>query len=409
MENPEFKKLLDMVKVDSGLSNLSDEEVTEWRKKLNPYGRTIEGSGAFTCISITNLSEKYLEKFLMTSLIGFLYRRCDEYELSSGEPPCPMDDFDTFMLKYSEAVSAAKKAMVELAAFNREHKSAELTIEESAVKLDLTRAIERGTGFKRRLVVRQFLDGLFSFNPDKHVRSAYSDNPGDPERTQPACVVRDDETEGPRNNTHAASRIPPADTFHRWKYYTDSNFEEIRSAVNDIYSEKPDMEFAINPLKEFDTKEKADEFVRKHKNELTTEVMTLSNNKWNLCGSFKENRKRINFYNENTIILEEILKQIEKDEKLGAQLMKQRVAREKAKNVAEAGPDSEELKAYKKLQAYEETKEEKVEESFKISDDCPYNAVQVDVFDMRNGGADVKKSEFFVKAEAPTNPRDVQQ
>ena len=41
------------------------------------------------------------------------------------------------------------------------------------------------------------------------------------------------------------------------------------------------------------------------------------------------------------------------------------------------------------------------EVTFTQHEDCPYDAVQVDVFDFRNGGETVKKSEFFTQAEAP--------
>jgi hypothetical protein len=133
-----------------------------------------------------------------------------------------------------------------------------------------------------------------------------------------------------------------------------------------------------------------------------------------LCGSFKKNRDRINFYNEKTAVIEEIFKQLEQDKKLGADLMRKRVKRKKNKNVAESGPDPEEFKQYKKnnpsgfenmgaenvsLEDKKETKDDDV--IFKIHEECPYDAVQVDVFDLRKGGQIVHKSEFFTESEAP--------
>jgi hypothetical protein len=208
--------------------------------------------------------------------------------------------------------------------------------------------------------------------------------------------------------------IPPADVFHRWAYYTDSNYEEVRTAVKDLYCEKPDLEFAINPYDQFDSQEDAEKYVQKHKNEVIADVLTLTNGKWNLCGSFKKNRDRINFYNEKTAVIEEIFKQLEQDKKLGADLMRKRVKRKKNKNVTESGPDPEEFKQYKKnnpsgfenmgaenvsLEDKKDTKDDDV--IFKIHEECPYDAVQVDVFDMRKGGQIVQKSEFFTEAETP--------
>lgn len=437
----DFDKLLDLVRLDANLvDDLTDEQVTELRKKLNPYGRTIEGSGTYTCLSITNLSEQYMKRFLMTSLIGFLYRQCDEYELDDGEPPCPLDDYDAFMLTYETAMSAAKESREWLdgfyKTFHEDNLTEEtLTPEQRAERLNHQRALERGEGFKKRLIVRQFLDGQFQFNPDNHVRSAYSNNPLDPERVTPAQVAvkltkpmsqktngNHEETAEPgldteetsRSNSKFVKHIPPADVFHRWTYYTDSNYEEVRTAVKDLYCEKPDLEFAINPYDQFESQEDAEKFVQKHKNEVIADVLTLTNSKWNLCGSFKKNRDRINFYNEKTAVIEEIFKQLEQDKKLGADLMRKRVKRKKKKNVSESGPDPEEFKQYRKnnpsgfedmgaenvsLEDKNDTNDDDV--IFKIHEECPYDAVQVDVFDMRKGGQIVQKSEFFTEAEAP--------
>jgi hypothetical protein len=456
----DFDELLDMVKLDANLvDGLTEDQVTGLRKKLNPYGSTINGKDDLTCMSVTNLSEQYMKRFLMTSLIGFLYRQCDEYELDDGEPPCHLDDYDAFMLKYTDAVESAKDSREWLdefltlfngGAFTEEM----LSGEQKAERLIHRRIISRGEGFKKRLVVRQFLDGLFQFNPDKHVRSAYSSNPLDPERVAPAqiktrktnplkkisigksgSVLKIDNTnkikpepepepelepepENRSNNTFV-NHIPPADVFHRWTYYTDSNYEEVRTAVCDLYADKPDFEFAINPYDRFNSKEEAENFVLKHKNETIADIVTLHNNKWNLLGSFKKNRERVNFYNEKTEVIEEIFKQLERDTRLGAELMRKRVKRKKKINVNESGPDPEEFRQYKKdnPSSFENMGAEDVSREnigsgdagegtlFKTHEDCPYDAIQVDVFDVRSGGQSVKKSEFFTEAEAPKSAR----
>lgn len=426
----DFDKLLDLVRVDTNLiNNLTDEQVTSLRKKLNPYGRTIEGSGSFTCLSITNLSEQYMKKFLMTSLIGFLYRQCDEYELDDGEPPCYLDDYDTFMSMYTKALNAAAESKVWLANFNADGLEEDtLTMEQKADRLTHTRAVERGEGFMRRLVVRQFLDSQFQFNPDKHVRSAYSSNPLDTEREVPTQFKEADKKpvsvkssksnsnkEVSRSDSKFVKHVPPADVFHRWAYYTDSNYEEVRTAVQDLYADKPDLEFAINPYDKFNSQEDADKFIQKHKNEVIADVLTLTNGKWNLTGSFKKNRERINFYNEKTAVLEEIFKQLEQDKKLGADLMRKRVKRKKDKNVKESGTDPALFTQYRKehVSGFESMGAEDLSKSTKstskssvVHEDCPYDAVQVDVFDMRKGGQIVNKSEFFTQSEDPLQNTD---
>lgn len=411
-DKTDFDQLLDMVKLDSNLvDTMTDEQVTELRKRMNPYGRTIEGSGDYTCLSITNLSEKYMQRFLMTSLIGFLYRQCDEYMLDVGEPPTRMDNYTEYLENHRKSNFDAVSSKLFLKDYeNIDEKK--LTNENKADILYHTKMIERADGFNRRLVVRQFIDELFQFNPDKHVRSAYSDNPLDTERSRP-CDKPTPEIERSHVSGEFDRHIPPSDTFHRWSYYTDSNYEEIRTAVRNIYCEKPDLEYAINPYSSFKTQEEAADFVQKHKDEVITDVLTLSNGKWNLCGSFKNNRERVNFYNNKTEIIEEIFKQMETDKKLGADMMRKRVRRKKVRNVKECGEEHVEFKQYRKsmISGVErmgaedislEPPEKKVEKN-SVHEECPYDAVQVDVFDFRNGGQTVKKSEFFTQAEAPVS------
>jgi hypothetical protein len=428
----DFDELLNLIKADADLvDNLTDEQVTELRKKFNPYGRTIEGQGKLSCISITNLSEQYMKKFLMTGLISFLYRQCDEHELDAGEPPTHMDDFDEFVSKYEEALTMGKASVQWMKKFNTDHKDVDekdIPAEQKARRLDHKRIVDRAEGFKRRLVVRQFLDGLFQFNPDKHVRSAYANNPLDPERVTPAQVTRSDtktlvgrngkkmvikrsktETKKRANSEHV-QHIPPADTFHRWNYYLDVNYEEIRSATGDLYCDKPDLEYAVNPYEQFDTEEDAKKFVQKHKNEVIADIVTIYNGRWNLMGSFKKNRDRVNFYNEKTEVIEEIFKQLEKDKKMGGAMMRKRVNRLKKKNVAEYGEEPKEFKQYRKdnPSGFESMGAEVVKDDdknndskFQVHEDCPYDAVQVDVIEMSGGGTSVKRSEFFTQAEAP--------
>lgn len=406
----DFDTLLNMVKVDSNLVNgLTDEQVTELRKRLNPYGKTVEGEGTFTCLSITNLSEQYMKRFLMTSLIGFLYRQCDEHGLDDGEPVTTMDDYKKFIRVYDTAVSEGRDAAEWLKTVDTKDTSNEY----AAIVLQKNRLVERGDGFKRRLIVRNFLDSLFQFNPDLHVRSAYANNPLDTERRPPKQVV-DSLNTVETNSSDLVRHIPPLDTYHRWTYYTDTNYEEIRSATNDIYADKPDLEFAINPYGQFDSQEDVDKFIQKHKNEVVADILTLHNSKWNLTGSFKNNRERINFYNDKTSVIEEIFKQMEQDKKLGADLMRKRVKRKKEKNIKEVGVEPVEFKHYRKdhssgiesMGAEDLSRDNKRDTipdsvSFSNHEDCPYDAVQVDVFDIRGGGSSMSKSEFFSQTEDP--------
>ena len=47
----------------------------------------------------------------------------------------------------------------------------------------------------------------------------------------------------------------------------------------------------INIYDKFDTMEEANEYIEKNKNTVMTSILNVTNNKWNLIGPFKENRK----------------------------------------------------------------------------------------------------------------------
>ena len=85
--------------------------------------------------------------------------------------------------------------------------------------------------------------------------------------------------------------------------------------------------------------------------------------------------------------------------------MRRRVEK-KQKNILEMGDDSKAFRNYKKnnMSGVEELgaesvdskgNEKKNETTYKIHEDCPYDAVQVDVYDIQNGGRNMKKSEFY--------------
>ena len=80
----------------------------------------------------------------MTSLSGFLYSQCDEYELSSCyEPSTTLDDHEKFLEKYNKAIDDD-----EIHIFLQSNED---------VNFKHRDIIKRGEGFKKRLIIRQFL------------------------------------------------------------------------------------------------------------------------------------------------------------------------------------------------------------------------------------------------------------
>ena len=257
--------------------------------------------------------------------------------------------------------------------------------------------------------------------------------------------------------------IPPQDTFHRWEFYNDVNYEELRLATEAIYPEKPLLEMALivydyNEGTESEVKASYDEYCNTHQNNVVSDIKSMTLGNWTYLASFKKNREKINYYNQKTEILKRIMDRNAQDKILGQDLMKKRVHNLKAKNIQEAGPNDPgldnyissngpadtqrlvtneemlrlkktngDLKAARELRDLDNAKAELTillnkkkhgkltdEEERELSDarrryetakemiEVPENAIQVDVFETDAATGTFTKSKFYTEAEAPS-------
>ena len=88
----ELEALLSNI-TDEQLANLNVDDINELRKKINPYGRTIQGSDKYLNFSITLIRDEYLKKLYTTAMIGFLFRMCDEWKVPSGVPVVTVEEY----------------------------------------------------------------------------------------------------------------------------------------------------------------------------------------------------------------------------------------------------------------------------------------------------------------------------
>lgn len=436
------------------LARLPQDKILEIRKKQNPYGANVDGPEKFMNFSITQITHEYWKKFMITSLIGYMNRMCDEWKVPANVPVKSVYEYidDPKCLDTPEDIlkKENKSAMYDWE-FNREW-------------------------MKKRMIVKEFLEEMFQFNPDEHVRSAYRPNYKDStrkpldtmaarlavrhaaktdndlkqeykerltsqgvtlRRVKKAIKGRDGTIKyvikevpvdmppveapaptdpQPLDPEHPVDKnvvstvtnmIPPHDIFGRFTLYYKENYEQLRDAVNHLYCEKPDFELAINPYSWHDNQDDAERWKKQHAEQVIAEVFTVQANKWNFFDSFKKQRESVNFYNKNTIILEEMVKQLERDERLGQDLMRKKVEKEKAKNVIEAGPDDPAVKKW--IESNNELSKLGAKHIGGMADeDMPEDSVQVDVWKLAKGGLELAKDKFYSAAEAPTFVQDAQ-
>jgi exonuclease VII small subunit len=406
----QLSKLLDELDDDT-ISKMSDKDVLKLRKQLNPYGRTIEGSDKILTYSYTDLRHEYAKKMVTTSMIGFLNRMCDEWKVPDGIPVIPVYEY----VQNPEKLDAFEKTLNDPEFMRKD--------------LDFNKKY-----MAKRVIIKEFLEDMFQYNPDFHVRSAYNPNLDDPERNvieTPAGQLaiyrlkksnptfaekwllyeRENKLKAKKPSKKIISEvrkyctemIPPADIYHRLQYYYDSNYEELKEIVNDLYCDKPDLETALNPYAWHNTEDDADEFINKHKDEVISTIFKAHSGKWNIFAPYKKIRESMRFFNKKTQVLEEIAKQIERDAKLGADLMKKRIKVKKQKNIDHDGPDDPSFLRWKKSNdTLKGMGAETMNEKDYAPEDTPDNAICVPVFRLGEGGQKFEKTHFFSEASKPS-------
>lgn len=153
----------------------------------------------------------------------------------------------------------------------------------------------------------------------------------------------------------ALDHVPPADTFHRLTYYSEVNYEKLRNITEALYPERPYFDFAIALWETFEAdtaKDAANMFdmhCQRNKSQFRHDVVSINYGTWTMLGNFGGNRERVNYYNGATDILKKIEERAAADSKHGASMMKKRVEKAKAANIARDGPDAEGLAEYRKV------------------------------------------------------------
>jgi len=452
-DSVKMREQLDAILNELQIEDLPEERLLELRKQLNPYGRTIEGSNNYLNFSFINLTEKYMQRLMMTGMIGFLNQKCDAWKVPVGHHQFPVYEYvkdPSIMDNFYESWKRDDPRISE--------------------EIELNKKM-----MEKRVIVKEFLEELFQYNPDVHVRSVYKPQPKDIargiidtpaanlaihelkkenaqfreqmieyDRIQKIVAMResmystnDDSINNSKSKSNAINNliakkiilpdvhyanvdynamssedknllrtacemIPPEDIYYDFRLYFEENYDKLREAVLYLYSEKPEFDIAINPYSWHETEEEAEDFQKKHSNEVIADIFTATSGKWNLVAPFQKVREAAKYFNENTTILEEITKQIESDAKLGKDLMERKVKYRKKKNIEESGPDAEYFAQWKKQNnTLKEMHAFTNNPNNLVSPDIPDDSIQVDVFRIANSGK-VEKSHFFSKAEAPT-------
>lgn len=450
----DIEKLLQELDAEA-INEMSEEELLDLRSKLNPYGRIIEGSDNYLNFSYTNLEEKYQKKLIMTGMIGYLNAACNEYHVPDGHPVIDVYDYyknPTLIDEYAKNWGSKDKETGELV-------KTEKILKEIA---------DNKAWMEKRIIIKEFIEYCFQYNPDVHVRSSYKPQPKDIarnvidtpaanlaiaelsardvkfreqmleyDRVQKMIAMKQsiNEEVSPELSELVAKKlvlpgqhyknadyeswkeedknllrtvcnmIPPADIFQKFRNYYEINYDKLREAVLYLYCDKPQLDIAICPYSWHETEEEANDYKKKHSGEVITDVITAHSGKWNFHASFKKVRDSMKFFNKDTIILESIAEQIEADAKIGAELVKNTIKQKKKQNIEQEGPDDELFTKWRSENTtLKDMKAITLDKDDLAMNEAPEDGIAVKVF--RIGSSGLESDHFYTKAQAPELPNE---
>nr|BBO54021.1 9RL homolog protein [Abalone asfa-like virus]BCY04568.1 hypothetical protein [Abalone asfa-like virus] len=204
--NTDFNEMLADILADPKkilTEDIKEEDLLKLQKMMNPYSYAMPKTGDEIKVaagSFTNLREEYLKKFLMTSLVGFMYRMYKEYEVpdtdrnwtpkpSSAEFPglkelkIKIDQLQLLLDTACSDESNTELTLLTLLEFIRAgvdcEKYAHGLISKMTNKEKYTKKIQQLNGQRltfpqdsAKSIIRNFLDLHLSYDPDKHIGPA---------------------------------------------------------------------------------------------------------------------------------------------------------------------------------------------------------------------------------------------
>lgn len=364
-----LKTLMEEIRANpEKINEMDEEQIRELRKAINPYSHIVGLTGKYNVLTFTNMETVFMQYMTLLGMTGFVYKMLDEFDPS-------------------EHMKMADMPMPE--------------------------------GWKE--YTRNFLNTMFEFNPEDHVRPLKNANIG---KRSELSAKKLKEMNIP---------MPPADTGHRFKRYIENHFDQFRDLTANLTGFEPTIEDAIQCLKTFDDEKSAMEWKDKYQDDFSTQIRVVAEGAWALTGPWADNRDKQEYLNEHTQFLADVMDRLEQDEKLGQDMMKKRVEKKKKQNIKEAGPDPKSLGNYikstgkkmeslgaKRVQLSKEEEAAMAEKHRAMNgtkesefvqyvgpddnnddDECPDDAVEVGVTEISGGGKVVTQSKFYTESDRP--------
>ena len=153
---------MDIVSLDDNEIKSISKKMNKIRENMNPYATNIDvGGDERMLFMFVPMYRDYLCKLVVTAMIGYLNRACDEWGVPDSVPVVPVYDY----IKEESLLDDPKQY-------------GDIPVSKDLLDNYL---INRKL-MKKRIIIKEFLEQMFQYDPDEHIRSAYTPNLNDPER-----------------------------------------------------------------------------------------------------------------------------------------------------------------------------------------------------------------------------------
>lgn len=233
-------------------------------------------------------------------------------------------------------------------------------------------------------------------------------------------IIRSQKFSNTQEYIRMTELIPPADLFYRFRLYRNANYPAIKEATHMLYRVRPDWEYSINIHESFrgdNIDKQCTKWLDRNESMITVGTHMIEKGAWTILSSTVENRQRITFGSKESRVLQDMIREQEKKERLGDEIKEKRRRDDRKLNEEQAGKHAAGVKKYAKdLGSVKEiSKKERVEldaegpEARGRSNEVAnkYGAIQMDeiVLNPKEGNAQI--NHIFLESEAP-NPEQVE-
>lgn len=315
-----IKQLKSESEVTDFIDKLSPDEIHQLRTRSNPYKEPIVKSNhGFLIFSIINYKDIFHRQLLQVGFIEFVKQALIEY-IPPDADTYKSETSSDFMQRYKKNIllhlvdrnkndknqlySLYKKmglselyieleeqgAVLEEIDTEISESTADTIIELTKKELDIDITREEYIELKQN-EIRKFLDTQLGFSD---------------------ILQNNDELQRRRLHRNLCT-------------YIDANYDRLKTKTEDTYSTTCDIEYVIIPRDVVNSIDEYEEYKNKYATEFDLDILCARFNIFNCLAPIGANRDRLEFYNKNTAILEQMINETQKDMNIGKDMLLQRM------------------------------------------------------------------------------------